>query len=291
MAHRLANASGVYHGPAGMVFMTFGEAKPENPDISPNRRIAPMLWQRIRDVTRYRALYGREFSRGSSNNAEAEFNEQLIGYPKNHNYQVRESKLIPCFRLYERYRALEPLYPRPLKSFLDLGSCKGFYVLNVALTEPDCQRAVGIDVHAPFIEVANKVKDYLKVGKASFYQASLDEVAVDPASFGGPFQAVLMLSCYHYFFWGSEYSALAYHSHDEIMTRLAKLCTGTLLLSGRLEFDRLPSNVQERVKSSVHRQTYNTEEFVKAAKAFFDIRIAGHFGRNALFVMRKKGIQ
>lgn len=247
-----------------------------------------MLWEKIKDLARYQARYGREFSRRSSNNAETELNEQLIGYPKNHNYQVHESKLIPCFRLYERYRALEPLYPHPMESFLDVGSCKGFYVLSAALSEPGCQQAVGIDVHAPFVAVANKVKEYLKVEKASFHQTSLDEISENPESFRGPFQTVLMLSCYHYFFWGSEYCALAYHSHDEILARLDKLCTGTLLLSGRLEFDRLPSGVQERVKSSTYRQTYNTEEFVKAAKAFFDIRIAGHFGRNALFVMNKK---
>ena len=249
-----------------------------------------MLWEKIRDVTRYRALYGREFNRGSSNNAEAELNEQLIGYPKNHNYQVHESKLIPCFRLYERYRALQPLYPRPLKSFLDVGSCKGFYVLRAALNEPGCQQAVGIDVHAPFVAAASQVKEHLKVEKAAFYQASLNEVARKPESFGGPFQTLLMLSCYHYFFWGSNDCAFAYHSHDEILGRLAELCTGTLLLSGRLEFDRLPSRVQERVESSVHRQTYNTEEFVKAAEVFFDIRIAGHFGRNALFVMNKNTV-
>jgi hypothetical protein len=251
-----------------------------------------MLWEKIKDLTRYQTRYRREFSRRSSNNAEAELNEQLIGYPKNHNYQVHGSELIPCFRLYERYRALEPLYPHPLATFLDVGSCKGFYVLSAALSEAGCQRAVGIDIHAPFVAVANKVKEYLKVQKASFFQTPLDEVSDNPESFGGPFQTVLMLSCYHYFFWGSDYSALAYHSHEGILSRLAKLCTGTLLLSGRLEFDRLPSGVQERVKSSKHRQSYNVEEFVRVAKTFFDIRIAGHFGKNALFVMNKKnGIQ
>ena len=257
-----------------------------------------MLWEKIKNLTAYQTRYGREFSRRSVDNIEAELNEQLIGYPKNHNYQVRGSRLIPCFRLYERYRALEPLYPHPVDSFLDVGSCKGFYVLSAVLNhgngqgEPGCQRAVGIDVHAPFVAVANRVKEYLKVEKAAFYQTSLDEVSGKPESFGGPFQTVLMLSCYHYFFWGSDYCAFAYHNHDEILARLAKLCTGTLLLSGRLEFDRLPGGVQERVKSSPHRQRYNTEEFAKAAKMFFDIRIAGHFGRNALFVMsKKKGIQ
>lgn len=251
-----------------------------------------MLWEKIKNLTRYQVRYGREFKRRSSNSAEAELNEQLIGYPNNHNYQVHESKLIPCFRLYERYRTVESLYPKPLGNFLDVGSCKAFYVLSAALGELGCQKAVGMDIYEPYIAVSNRVKEYLKVRKASFHLASLDEVSRDPESFGGPFQTVLMLSCYHYFFWGSEMSALAYHSHQEILGRLSKLCTGTLLLSGRLEFDRLPSRVQKRVRSSKHRQTYNTEDFLKSAEAFFNIEIGGYFGRSPVFVMKKKeGIQ
>lgn len=251
-----------------------------------------MLWEKIRNLTRYQVRYRRDYNRRSTSSIEAELNKQLIGYPNNHNYQVHESKLIPCFRLYERYRTIKQLYPNPLGNFLDVGSCKGFYVLSAALGEPGCQKAVGMDVYAPYIALANRVREYLKVSKTSFHHASLDEVSEDPESFGGPFQTVLMLSCYHYFFWGSEMSALAYHSHQEILGRLSKLCTGTLLLSGRLEFSRLPSRVQKRVESSKHRQAYNTEEFTKSAEAFFDIQIGGYFGRSPVFVMKKKkGIQ
>ena len=251
-----------------------------------------MIWKKIKNLVRYQTRYGREFNRHSSNNVEAQLNEQLIGYPKNHNYQVRESRLIPSFRLYERYRAVESVYPKSMESFLDVACCKGFYVLSALLDNGEgksaCQKAVGMDVHAPFVTLSNRVKDYLKLQNASFYRSSLDEMTADPGSFGGPFQTVLLLGAYHYFFWGSDYSAAAYHSHEEILTRLAKLCTGTLLLSGRLEFDQLPSNVQKRVKSSKHRPTYTTEGFRKVAEAFFDIHIGGHLGRYPLFVMKKK---
>jgi hypothetical protein len=253
-----------------------------------------MLWEKIKNLARYRALYGRELNRRSSNSTETELNEQLIGYPNNHNYQVHESKLTPCFRLYERYRTVESLYPKPLESFLDVACCKGFYVLSALLNhgerqgEPGCQKAVGMDVYAPFIALSNRVKEYLKARKASFYHTSLDEMAADPEAFGGPFQTVLLLGAYHYFFWGSDMCGSAYHSHEQILARLSRLCTGTLLLSGRLEFDRLPSRVQKRVKSSKHRQTYNTEDFVKSAETFFDIHVGGHLGRYPLFVMQKK---
>lgn len=255
-----------------------------------------MALEKLKSLISYELQYRRDFNRQSSDNMEAKLNEQLIGYPKNHNYQVRGSRLIPCFRLYERHRAIECLYPNPLKSFLDVGCSKGFYVLKAALDQRDgqnrlgCQNAVGIDVHAPFTSVSKRVKKHLKVHRASFYHASLDQVSRDPESFGGPFQTILMLSCYHYFFWGSEYCASAYHSHDEILARLAQLCTGTLLLSGRLEFDRLPSGVQKRIRPSKRRRIYNVDDFVKSAETFFDLEIAGYFGRNAVFVMKKKGI-
>ena len=258
----------------------------------PQRTPLTMIWQKIQNLVRYQARYGREFNRHSANNTEAELNGQLIGYPKNHNYQVRESRLIPSFRLYERYRAVESLYPKPMESFLDVACCKGFYVLSALLDDREgksaCQKAVGMDVHAPFVTLSNRVKDYLRVQNASFYRSSLDEMTADPGSFGGPFQTVLLLGAYHYFFWGSDYSAAAYHSHQDILGKLAKLCTGTLLLSGRLEFDQLPSNVQKRVKSSKHRPTYTTEGFRKAAGAFFDVHIGGHLGRYPLFVMKRK---
>jgi hypothetical protein len=248
-----------------------------------------MLWERIKNLTRYEALHRRDFNRRSSNEVESELNEQLIGYPRNHTYRVHESKPIPCFRLYERYRTIESIFPKPMGSFLDVGSCKGFYVLSAVggQSELGCEKAVGIDVHAPYVDLCNRLKEYLTVPKASFHHASLDEVSRDPESYGGPFQTVLMLSCYHYFFWGSDLCASAYHSHHEILARLSKLCTGTLLLSGRLECSRLPSRVQKRVKSSKYRKMYNTEELLKSAAAFFDVQIGGYLGRSPVFVMKK----
>jgi SAM-dependent methyltransferase len=207
----------------------------------------------------------------------------LRGYPRNHNYRMSNGRLVPSFRLYERLRTVTSLYPQPLESFLDVGCCRGGYVIEAA-QRPDCRVAVGIDVHAPFIAIAEEVRDHLGV-EAAFHLATLDDVASCPEVFGGPFQTVLLLGTYHYLFWGGPLCPRAYRSHEEILAKLARVCSGRLVFSARLELGRLPRAVREKAQAGGPSDGYTTSRFREVARQFFDVREAGHLGRDALLVM------
>lgn len=56
----------------------------------------------------------------------------MRGYPSNHQYMIRDAQLIPRFQLYERWRLVTGLWPAELESFLDIGCCRGYYVLTAA---------------------------------------------------------------------------------------------------------------------------------------------------------------
>jgi hypothetical protein len=218
---------------------------------------------------------------------EQAMNEQLVGYPRNHNYRLCGRQLLPSFELYERTRVFEPVYPSPLTSFLDIGCCRGYYVLRAA-TQPTCTWAAGIDVHEPFITTAGAVREYLGVQNARFRLATLSDVAEDPAAFGGPFQTVLLVGTYHYLFWGSSLSADALFSHREILSRLAKVCTHRLVFSGRLELGELPRYLRAKAAAAPQRAEFTTKGFLAAAAELFDVRQEGWAGRYRVYVMDRK---
>ncbi len=96
----------------------------------------------------------------------------MSDYPRNHLYRIVNGRVAPGFRLYERLRIVEEVYPEPMHSFLDIGCCRGFYVLDAAL-RLRCPHAVGVDVHEPFITTARDAAQYLQVPEAAFHYASL----------------------------------------------------------------------------------------------------------------------
>lgn len=223
------------------------------------------------------------------NEKEQEINLHLKGYPRNHNYLILKKKLIPSFKLYERLRQVTALYPTSLKSFIDIGCCRGFYALHAANIKT-CTVSVGVDVHQPFVHTSNMVREYLGQQNSSFYMASLDMVSSNPEAYGGPYQTVLLLGLYHYLFWGSNLCSDAYGSHHKIFQRLSQICTGRLIFSGRLEVDQLPRAEKEKAQSSPKVAEYNTNCFLKAAEEFFDVHQAGFLGAYPLLVMDRKNV-
>jgi SAM-dependent methyltransferase len=217
--------------------------------------------------------------------AEEQLNRLMAGYPRNHEYRIVKNRIAPSFRLYERLRLVTKAYPEPLQSFLDIGCCRGFYVLDAA-TRLGCPHAVGIDVDEPFVATAQKAAQHLGAD-ARFHYASLEQVSDDPAQFGGPFQAVLLIGTYHYLFWGSERCATAYYSHDEILRRLAAICTDKLIFSGRLTTSRLPGGVKERLHQTPIQVPYTPEAFLQSAAKHFRVSHAGYLGVDPLLVMTK----
>lgn len=222
----------------------------------------------------------------SSGPAQAELNRRMSDYPRNHLYHIVDGSVVPGFRLYERLRVVTRVYPEPLHSFLDIGCCRGFYVLDAALRR-QCPRAVGIDVHEPFVTTAQDAAQYLRVPEAAFHYASLEDVSRDPQKFGGPFQVVLLIGTYHYLYWGSSLCPTAYHSHEEILRRLASICTDRLIISGRFTRDRLPADIKSKLQEGPSAGTYTTEAFLQDAAKFFHVRHVGYLGVYPLFVMTK----
>ncbi len=248
---------------------------------------------KIQSILGYKALLA---SRGRSvwallfgfspDDSERELNQHLLGYPNNHNYQIWKGQMLPSFKLYERVRAITSLYPKNLKSFLDIGSCKGYYVLEAA-QNPCCETSTGIDVHEKFISISTKVKECLDIKNANFYLATLEELRNNPEAYGGPFQTVLLIGTYHYLFWGSSFSSSAFYSHREILTRLSQICTNRIIFSARLEIDMLPREQKKKAKLK-NDVKYNTEYFLKRAEELFDVHKAGYLGKHPLFVMLKR---
>jgi len=215
-------------------------------------------------------------------------NQALIGYPSNHNYLIYNKKIFPRFQLFERLRLITSLFPEKLESFLDIGSCRGFYVFRAA-NHHTCNLSVGIDVYEPFITISQKIKAYLNVEKVQFHLATLDEVYKNLESYGGPFQVVLLLGTYHYLFWGSGKCSNGFYSHGEILSRLSKICSDRVIFSARLETNRLSRSIQNKAEMYKDKYAYTTDGFLKCAEKYFDIHKAGYLGRYLLLVMVKKG--
>ncbi len=242
---------------------------------------------KVVNILSYATQIGHNLNSFFPSETEKEINQHLKGYPRNHNYMIFQKKLMPSFKLYERLRPVTALYPKPLKSFIDIGCCRGFYTLHAA-NQPNCNISVGVDVYEPFVHIPNIVREYLGQKKVFFYMASLDMVSSNPEAYGGPFQTVLLIGLYHYLFWGSGLCSDAYGSHHEIFRRLSRICTDRLIISGRLEIDHLPRTEKEKAKASGQFAQYNTDYFLRVAREFFEVHQVGSLSKFPLFVMEKK---
>jgi hypothetical protein len=243
---------------------------------------------RIRDLLGYRMFLwreGRSSCRASAD--EDRFNERVIGYPSNHRYSIRGGRLVPGLQLYERWRRVEAALPERLDSLLDIGCCRGFYVLQAAHW-PGCRLAAGIDVHEPFVSLSEEAARLLRMHNTAFHLATIDQIQEGLPDAARPFQVVLLLGTYHYIFWGSRLCDHALRSHERILACLANLTTDRVIFSGRLELDRLPSALKARARCSPEATVYNTDSFLRAAETFFDIHQAGFLGSYPLLVMQKK---
>jgi SAM-dependent methyltransferase len=227
--------------------------------------------------------YGLPLPRG-----EEKTNSLLRGYPGNHNYAVVPARLVPSRRLERRLRVIQKSYPGRMESFLDIGCCRGFFVLEAA-RRPTCRIAVGIDVHPPFVSTAERVRQHLGLANAAFHLASLQEVADQPEAYGGPFQTVLFVGAYHYLFWGSTICTTAWHSHREILRRVARLCTERCIFSARLEFDTLPDATRMIARDHPARAQYTTKDFLESAEEFFHVHQSGFLGAYPLLILSRNG--
>ncbi|MCP4180094.1 MAG: class I SAM-dependent methyltransferase [bacterium] len=244
------------------------------------------LKSRISALASFHFLNEKKKKESPANKEEQKLNETLDCYPRNHNYSIINKNLYPEFKLYERFRLFDRLISKNNESFLDIGSCKGFYVLKSAEKE-NCRLALGIDLHKPFIETSSNVNNYLKYENVDFKVAQVSDVESDLKKFGGPFETVLLIGTYHYLFWGSGYCPEAYFSHDKILSMLSKICTGQVIFSGRLETKDLPRDARKIAleKSEIE---YTYQSFIQCAEKYFDVKKVAYLGKYPLLVMKVK---
>lgn len=207
-------------------------------------------------------------------------------YPSNHTFHVRKGLLIPKRKLAKRHYKIKKLYPKPLTSLLDVSSSKGFFVFD-ATAEPTCTRTLGIDINNYDIEFCNTLKQCTHYQGANFAHMTLHELAERIDEFGGPFQTILLINTYQYFYFGSALSTHSYASHDEIFQLLHRVCSGRVIFNNRVNLEDC-QNV-EQIKSSPEKtEHYSRIEIYTAASKYFSISEHGKIGKYPLWALDAK---
>ncbi len=205
-------------------------------------------------------------------------------YPHNHDYRIVNGKLAPKCKLWVRLRKLDPLYPTPLTSLLDLSCCKGFFVTRAA-QQATCKRALGIDIHEPDLAACNSVKAHFGLNNARYERLRLHELADKVDEFGGPFQTVLLINTYQYLYFGSPRSPECYLSHDEIFRQIRRVCNGRVIFNNRTVLERVQEYGRNKAKEMGHEHCYSTAAVHEAASKYFRVNMHGTLGRYVLWTL------
>lgn len=207
-------------------------------------------------------------------------------YPSNHTYQLRNNALVPKRDLAKRHHVIKKLYPTPLTSLLDVSSSKGFFVFDAA-RESSCTRALGIDVNDYDIVFSNAVKQCTNAERASFARLTLRELADRIDAFGGPFQTVLLINSYQYFYFGSDTSPDSYHNHTEIFQHLSRVCSHRIIFNNRVNLEDCQNRqqVQNNPDKAAH---YSRLEIFAAASLYFNVKEHGKIGKYPLWTLDVK---
>ncbi len=201
-------------------------------------------------------------------------------YPHNHDYLVKGGELKPRWKLKRRWRRLERLWPERFGSFLDIGSSKGFFVLEAARRGAE---ALGVDIHEGDLAAADAVRDHLGLDKARFKQKTLDELAAE----GARFDLVHLVNTYHYLYFGSDRAPACAADHRVLFEHLATVTEGALIFSNCETIERCPAQVRERARPE-DAARYNPEELREAANEHFVIEEHRRLGKRPLWVGRRR---
>jgi hypothetical protein len=214
--------------------------------------------------------------------------EHPLGHRTRHTYRIIDGKAFTTFQMDQRWKIVAALYPEKVTSLLDIGCCRGWFVVQAAM-RPECQNAVGIDVVEGFIDAANEAKRLLKLDNAQFDYAFLDDVAGNPGKYRTPFQTIVLLNTYHYMYWGSGYSGKHWADHDYILRTLASICTDRIIFMSPLEISECPSDIGRRAKEHPEwAGDFTTGRFLEVAGRYFDVTHHGYLGIRPLYVMKKR---
>lgn len=213
--------------------------------------------------------------------------EQPLGQRTRHTYQMADRKTLTTFQMDQRWSIVSRLYPDRLTSLLDIGCCRGWFVVQAAM-RPECERALGIDVVQGFIDAANEARQLLNLDKAEFHYAFLDDLA-DVQKYRAPYQTIVLLNTYHYMFWGSAYSAKHWADHDYLLRTLAQLCTDRVIFMSPLEVAQCPSDIVRRAREHPDWAVqFTTERFLATAALYFTVSLQSYLGLRPLYLLEKK---
>ena len=205
-------------------------------------------------------------------------------YPSNHNYLLKQGKLIPLRKLAGRYKDITPHYPEQMKSLLDLSCCKGYFNFDAVISFA-CERSMGIDVMDKELESCAAVQKYLGDTVTNLEKMRLHELAPIVNEFGGPFDAALVINCYQYLYFGSEYFNECYMSHDKIFHDLRKVCSGRLIFSNRIEVEHLQDYPAAIANGPAMTEAYDDDTVFSAASKYFKVTRVGKLGRYPIWTL------
>jgi hypothetical protein len=244
------------------------------------------LLGRIKYIFSYRKFLSQELSGKVSRKKFNANSAHFYGYPENHNYSFYKDKLIPSFKLFERFEQISKLYPERFESILDISASRGFYVINASLMD-SVKTAVGIDIDEKSIRECNAIKMFVGADKASFSVSTLEDFHRDSLNSHTQYDVVIFTGSYHYFYWGSGQSSHAYMSHDKILKMLSDITRDRVIFSGRMEVSDLAEHPQSIAIHHPEKALYTTDEFMRCASKYFKISHHGFLGKSPLFLLEK----
>jgi hypothetical protein len=214
--------------------------------------------------------------------------EQPVGHRTRHVYKIVDGKALTTFQMDQRWKIVAGLYPEKLTSLLDIGCCRGWFVIQAAM-RPECEKALGIDVVQGFIDAANDAKKLLKLENAMFDYAFLDDVAGNPQKYKTPYQTIVLLNTYHYMYWGSGYSDKHWADHDYLLGTLASICTERIIFMSPLEIHDCPSDIARRAKEHPEwAPAFTTKNFLDTANKYFEVSHQTYLGLRPLYLLKKR---
>lgn len=211
-----------------------------------------------------------------------------IGQRTRHTFQIADDKVLSTSQMELRWKIVTSLYPKKLTSLLDIGCCRGWFVVKAAML-PECEDALGIDIVPEFIDAANEAKRLLKLDKARFEYAFLNDIERDQQKYRPPYQTLLVINTYHYLYWGSRYCQTHWPDQNYLLSTLAMICTDRMLLMSPLEVSDCPSDIAQSAREHPDwAEQYTTSKFLDIASRYFDVSIEHYLGVRPLYLMKKK---
>lgn len=206
-------------------------------------------------------------------------------YPHNHTYTAARGRLVPGRKLADRLAQLTKHYPKPLLSLVDLSCSKGFFVFHAA-TQPDCERALGIDLNENCVNACGLLNArFERRSRVRFARLTLPELAERIDEFGGPFQTALLVNTYQYLVFGSAVGPPVSHDHREIFELLRRVCSGRLIFHNRLSLADLQSDPQDRASRTDHAVEYEPAAIHAGAAEFFRVNELDSRSRRPIWLL------